>query len=237
MWLVVEFGISTRLLERDRKLSLRNQLRGNLEKEGDQGKRGVWHSKAYHRYFEGYSEITVPKSNGKGTRIQRIYTGNYYRQELSKGQRIVLRILYIALFLGIAYLFVSSAILPLASNTTWYVVLPQAASIPVIFWIAIALFSYLPARRDMTIHEFRSSSLSLQKAALGSAVSLGITSITALIFMILEQSNESFGILLCVVKYLVGGSMALIINRIEGKVNYLYIPSQNSHPADTMEVK
>jgi archaellum biogenesis protein FlaJ (TadC family) len=213
-------------------LSLRDQLRNSLQKDGKQDKRGTWHSKAYHRFFEGYSEITVPEPNGKGYRIQRIYTGNYYRQDLMKSRRTLLRILYVALFLGAVYLFVSSAVLPLASNSTWYVVLPQVVSIPFLFWILIAFFYYLPAKRDLTINGYRSSSLALQKATLGAAVSLGIAAFATLVFVQLNLSGEHSGELLCAVKYLAGGLLALSMNRIEKKVNYLIIPSQNKLPVD-----
>jgi hypothetical protein len=207
-------------------LSLRDQLRNSLQKDSKQGKRGTWHSKAYHRFFEGYSEITVPEPNGKGYRIQRIYTGNYYRQDLMKGRRILLRVLYVALFLGAVYLFVSNAILPLASNSTWYVVLTQAASIPFLFWTLIALFSYLPAERDMTINTYRSSSSSLKRATFGSAISLGVLALATLAFMFLNPQDRSLGQLLC------GGLLTILINRIESKVNYLIVPSQNKLPLD-----
>ena len=39
------------------------------------------HSHAYHSYFQGYAEQRVPRENGKGTRIQRIYVADYYRYE------------------------------------------------------------------------------------------------------------------------------------------------------------
>ena len=213
-------------------MGLRDQLRDSLQKDAKQGKRGTWHSKAYHRFFEGYSEVTVPNPDGKGTRIQRIYTGNYYRQDLTKGQRILLRGLYVVLFLCIAYLFVSNAVLPLASNFTWYVVLTQVVSIPFLFWILIAFFSYLPAGGDTTIADYRSSSLSLQKAALGSAICLGITALATLIFILLHPTDQSPVGLLCAVKYIAGGLLALAMNRVEKKVNYLIIPSQNKIPGD-----
>jgi hypothetical protein len=211
-------------------LGLRDQLRESLQKDGKQGKRGTWHSKAYHRFFEGYSEITVPEPNGKGYRIQRIYTGNYYRQDLKKGRRILLSVLYVALFLGAVYLFVSNAILSLASNSTWYVVLTQVASIPFLFWTLIALFSYLPAERDMTINTYRSSSLSLKRATFGSAISLGVLALATLAFMFLNLSGNPMAEILCAGKYLAGGLLALSMNRLEKKVNYLKIPSQDTPP-------
>jgi hypothetical protein len=218
-------------------LGLRDQLHSSLQKDGKPDKRGGWHSKAYHRFFEGYSEIAVPNPNGKGIRIQRVYTGNYYRQDLTQGQRILVRGLYAALFLCVAYLFVSSAILPLASNSTWYVVLTQVVNIPFLFWILIAFFFYLPAGRDMTVAEYRSSSLSLQKAALGAAVSLGIVALATLVFMALNRSEHPLLELFCAGKYLAGGLIALSLNRIEGKMNYLLIPSPNKRSVDAMEIQ
>ena len=164
------------------RLSLGNkeQLRSSLQKDSPQRKRGRWHSKAYHQFFEGYSEVAVPSPNGTGTVIQRIYTGDYYRQDLTKDQRILLRVLYMVLFLCVAYLFVSSAMLPLPSNSTWYVTITQAVSIPFLFWILIVFYSYIPAKRDLTIHEYRSSSLALKKATLGAAISLGVVAPLAL---------------------------------------------------------
>jgi hypothetical protein len=213
-------------------LGLRDQLRSSIEKDGKQSKRDIWHSKAYHRFFEGYSEITVPKPDGKGYQIHRIYTGNYYRQDLTKGQRILLRGLYIALFLCIAHLFMSNAILPLASNSTWYVVLTQVVSIPFVFWILIALFSYMPAEGDLPINAYRNSSLALQRASLGSAISLGVLALATLAFMVLNPPGRSLVQFLCAVKYVADGLLALLMNRAERKINYLIIPSQNKPPVD-----
>jgi len=212
-------------------LGIRDQLRRSLRKDGSPIKGGAWYSKAYHRFFEGYTEITVPRP-GKGHRIQRVYTGDYYRQDLTTGQRILLRVLYVVLFLCIAYLFVSSAVLALASNSTWYVTLPQALSLPFLSWTVIAFFSYLPAERDMTIHAYRSSSLALQKATLGSAVGLGIATFATLVFMLLHPSTEPLVELLSAVKYLAGGVLALSIHRVERSIRYLVLPSQNIPPAD-----
>jgi hypothetical protein len=212
-------------------LSHREPLRDSLDKENKQRKGSIWYSKAYHRYFEGYSEVRVPNPNGKGTRIERIYTGMYYRQDLTTRQRILLRALYVALFLGAAYLFVSSAVQPLASNSTWYVVLPQAVCLPLLFWIVIAFYYYLPAARDMTIGEYRNASPALQKAAFYAAISLGAAAVATLVYvllhLLLHPAGQPLVELLCAVKYLASGVSVLMINRVEKKVRYLEIPSQN----------
>ena len=215
----------------------REQLRDSLQKDSLQRKDGFWHSKAYHRFFEGYSEISVPNPNGKGTVIKRVYTGDYYRQDLTKGQRILLRVLYMVLFLCVCYLFVSNAMLPLPSNSTWYVTITQAITIPFLFWITIVLLSYLPAAHDMTINEYRSSSRALKKATLGAAVSMGTVALVTMVFIILNQANGSLVELPSVLKYLAGGLLAFLLNRIENKVNYIIIPSQNKPPIENVEIR
>ena len=217
-------------------MSLRDRLRDSMRKDSKQGRNGVSHSKAYHRHFEGYSEIIVPKHNGKGTRIQRVYTGNYYRQDLTNGQWILIRFLYVALFLCVAFLYTSSAIPPLAINSTWYMVFAQAVSLPFLGWIIIAFVAYLPAKRDMTIADYRSSSLSLLKATMGSTVCLGLTALAALIFILLNPSNELLRELLCVGSYVVGGLISLAMHQIERRVNYLTIPNQHLPPDNSFEI-
>ena len=214
-----------------------DRLSRSADKDGKQDKSAIKHSKAYHRFFEGYSEYSVMNANGKGTSIQRIYTGNYYRQDLTRGRRILLRAAYLWLFLGALYLFVSSAIQPLASNSTWFVVLPQAVSIPLLFWMVIAFITYMPAGRDMTIDDYRSSSLALKKASLFSAISLGATALATLIFMALNPSDQPLAELLCAAKFLAGGLFVFSIDQVERRLHYLVIPSPNKPPEDAYEIK
>lgn len=215
----------------------KDRLLDSLRKDGKQDKRGIWHSKAYHRFFEGYSEISVPHPNGKGTSIQRVYIGNYYRQNLTKSLRILIRMFYLVLFLCIVYLYTSSAVMPLMINSTWYVVLPQAASVVFLFWILISFFFYLPAERDMKIADYRSSSLSLLKAFEGSAICLGATALAVLIFILVSPLGESHNELLCAGKYLIAGFIALSIYLIEKKISYLKIPNQIVPPDNSVEIK
>ena len=213
---------------------MRDKLRSSLQKDSPQRKRGIWHSKAYHRFFEGYSEFTIPTPDGKGYRIQRVYTGNTYRQDLTRGQQRLLRVLYVVLFMCVVYLFVSCAVLPLPSNSTWYVTLPQAASLPFMFWIVIAFAAYLPADSDMTIHGYRSSSLALRKATLGAAICLGLTALATLIFIMLNPADKSLKVLRCTLGFFAGGLITLGMNWIERKVKYSIIPSQNRPPEDIL---
>ncbi len=218
-------------------MSLKDRLHDSMRQDNGKSKDGFSHSKAYHRYFEGYSETIIPKSNGKGSRIVRVYIGDYFRQNLSPRKRITIRVLYVVLFVCAAVFYISSAVQPLTINSTWYVVLPEAISLLFLSWILLTFLSYIPAERDMTIEGYRSSSLSLLKATLGSATCLGIAGLTTLIFIVLNPVDEYLSVLLCSGKFFAAGLFALAMNRIESKVNYLTIPNQNKPFENGSEIK
>ena len=87
----------------------------------------------------------------------------------------------------------------------------------------------------MTIDEYRRSSPALQKATLGSAISLVLTAFATLVSMQLNLSDKPMVEFVSVVKYVTGGFLMFIMNRVEKKVNYAVIPSQNTLPADSTE--
>jgi len=89
-----------------------------------------------------------------------------------------------------------------------------------------------PAERDMTIDGYRRSSQALQKATWGSAVGLVLAAFATLVFMLLNRSDEPLAKLLCVVKYLAAGVLALSMKWVERRIGYPVIPSQNKPPAD-----
>ena len=105
--------------------------------------------------------------------------------------------------------------------------LPQAVSLPFLFWIVIAFFSYLPAERDMTIHGLSQFVPGAAKATLGAAISLGLTAFATLIFILLNPSDEPLRVLRCTLSICWrAGLLNLGMNWTERKVKYLVLPSQ-----------
>jgi len=217
-------------------MSLRDRLGDSVRASGDSKRKQNIPSKAYHKFFEGYTEVRVPRSNGKGTRIKRIYTGEYYRQDLSVRNRVLIRLLYVVFFLCASLLFVSGAVEQFAGNSTWYVNLPEAASVFFLFWILIAFIEYLPAGRDMTIAEYRSSSRSLLKASIGAAICLGVTALATLLFLVLNSFTALLPGIVCIGKYISGSLMMLVLNRLEMKLKYQIIPNTNQVPVDSVVI-
>jgi len=76
-----------------------------ITKKGETAGRGksIWdflkHSRHYHDYFEGYAERQIPGPDGSPPRIERVYVGEYYRQDVSNKVWVLLRIGYIPLYL------------------------------------------------------------------------------------------------------------------------------------------
>jgi len=162
--------------------------------------------------------------------IRHIYTGKYFRQGLTHWQRVLVRLLQVAPFLVTASLYISSGTVPAAVNCTWYAVLGQSATLPFLFSRLIALFSYLPAQRDMKIGEYCRSSIALRKAATGSAICLGATAVATLAFVVLNPRSESPTVLLCAIKYAAPALAALAAHMLEGGAHYLGLPNRNAPP-------
>lgn len=133
-------------------MDFRNGLGESFRKGEADGKRRLpYGSRAYQRFFEDYEEIQVPKENGKGTRIKRIYRGMYYRQVGSDGNWYLKKVLYPLLLAGSFVFFVRAALPNNSINHTWYAALIQAVSMLAYFCALAVMGHYIAAPRDMTV--------------------------------------------------------------------------------------
>lgn len=216
-------------------MSKKDHLADSLQKNPETKKRGFF-SKAYHRYFHGYSEIVVPNSHGKGTRIERIYTGDYYRQDLDHRKRICVRVAYVVLFVCSVLLFILGAIYPHPINTTLYVTIPQAISVGFLFWIFVIFYNYLPAPKQMTISEYLRSSRYLLAATIGATFALLTLALASTIFIFLNPFEERLRLLLCILEYFLAASFTFGIYLIEKKIKYIQYPNPNKPPEDSYKI-
>ena len=189
-----------------------------------------WHSKAYHRHFEGYSEVETTNKKGK-TVITRVYVGEYYRLDLPKNKRILLRLSYSGLILAIGALFFGAASRPVSANSTWYLALVQMLGLCMTGALAINLLSHCTAPRDMTIGDWRSSSQKLQRNAKYMALLMELTALLTALHLVLN-GEKWVQHLLCVGLYAVAGLLAVLLNRLEANAPYLKFPSTEPAPKD-----
>lgn len=189
-----------------------------------------WHSKAYHRHFEGYAEVETTNENGK-TVIERVYVGDYYRLDLPKKKRILLRLSYAGLIGLIAALFGFAASRPVGANMTWYLAVAQMVGVCLIGLLGVNLLSHTTAPRDMTVGDWKSASVKFQRNAKYTALLLELTAFLTVLYLILNGTDLIMH-LVCVAAYAVAGLLAVLVNRLEANAPYLTWPSREQAPED-----
>ena len=206
-------------------MSFSNRIlnKNHLDMDDEKTRKKIRNS--YHGYFEGYTEIPVQKK--KSTVLQREYEGTYYVPNLTKSRKIAVRIVYLLLLLLSTTFFIQNGLLPLECNMLWYVALPEAATIPFLFWGFISWFEYFSMKEKLTVVEFRRSSINIKKASLVAAICSGCSVLAMLIycFLHLNVKDSLMTEFLCTLRYLVAGIALLAIYAIESKIKYNEIPS------------
>ena len=189
-----------------------------------------WHSKAYHRHFEGYTELEETDEKGR-TIIKRVYVGDYYRLDLPKKKRVLLRLVYAVLVLLTAALFGFAASRPVGANMTWYIAIAQMVGLFLIGILCVDLLSHSTAPRDMTIGDWKASSKKLQNNSKYAALAMELLALLTLLYLLLN--GESWGThLLCVLHYVMAGAAALVLNRLEANAPYRTWHSTEEAPED-----
>lgn len=189
-----------------------------------------WHSKSYHRHFEGYTEIEAINAKGKAV-IQRIYTGDYYRLDLPAQKRVLLRVLYGISWLCACILFGLASSSPVSANSTWYLAIMQALSLFGLAAVFFSLLAHFTAPRDMTIGEWKSSSRATKRRTLLTSVFLGGDAVLTLTHLFIIGSDQSTH-LLCILFYILAGGLNMLISLLEAKLPYRTFPSSQPFPED-----
>ncbi len=178
------------------------------------------HSKFYHSFFDGYTEVNVPKKNGSGYRIERIYTGNYYEQAIPKKQRYLLLACFWLCFAAAIGLYVPQVMRNAGSNYIWYVALPGLLCPIPLACLLLMLVRYTFIKNHMTEWEYRQKHLSLRKSArIAAGVMLWLAA-AVLVYIGLNNSLAGKADFICFAAYLLAGLLLLLVDRIEKRIPY-----------------
>lgn len=189
-----------------------------------------YHSRAYHRHFEGYRETEITDAKGR-TRIRRDYVGEWYSQDLSRGKRVALKFLLAGLWVLTTAVFVFTASRATYANASWYVTIGEFGSVAGFLWTVVSLVLYLTAPAKMTIGDYRSASKGVLR---GSLCIAGFSLLTALLTALhaIFGSETWTAELLCCVGFLAAAALAVFMNRLEANVPYLRTPGAEEPPED-----
>jgi len=155
--------------------AVRGNLRDSARKGGlGSGEARMKGSRAYQKYFEGYEEMALPKKNGKGTRIVRVYRGDYYLEDVPdsawRGGKVLYALCYVLSFTA----FLAAALPARPGNMTWYAVIPQAVAVLAYFWLLTVVCSRIVSDRRMTISKYKRAVLPLPYACEAVLLMLGL---------------------------------------------------------------
>ncbi|MGN0968332.1 MAG: hypothetical protein ACI4O3_03590 [Oscillospiraceae bacterium] len=185
-------------------MSLRENLLKSYKKGGLSDGEVRPPSRAYERYFEGYTESAEPVPDRKRAKAVRTYIADFYIQELPEKKRLCFRILFAVLYVLAWPPLVISAVQDISANKVWYVTLPQAAAVFSLGWMAVGLFHYCTVPREMTVRQYREGVTRFHQALYPSFLSLAVLSLSYLIHSIAEPDGRAgtlLGALLCCISF------------------------------------
>lgn len=178
-----------------------------------------WHSRSYHKYFEGYSEHYQLDEKGR-KKICRVYTGPLYCPRLSQKRRRALLLARFALFAAGAALFLIGSFQPAVCNLTFYSAIFQALSVLPVFWTFLGIWAHLSAPGELKIGEYKRSAVRLKKASAVSAVFLLAGATAALLAGFLAAAKFDACSGLCAALFFLSAAMFFALNRLESGVKY-----------------
>lgn len=140
----------------------------------------------FSRYFEGYSEDRRPGDDGRLHTV-RVYRGFWYVPGLSKLQRALRCLGYLALYAAGAALFLTGAARREIANSTPYVGLATGVSLFALLIEAIPLAGCAFGSRRQTSYQYRSGSKTCILWARITAGAMALTAALALLAGVLEK--------------------------------------------------
>ncbi len=183
-----------------------------------------WHSRAYHREFEGYAEREVQTENGR-TKIERIYVGNYYELDATDQRRRLLKWTHVVFALGASVFFLMGATARVAANYSRLTALFQAIETLALAWLLIVGVRNLLTPVRMRIRQYKDSSRAVLLWTRIAAVCAGVCCLLTLVLTLIHAREGLGAGLLCALYHALVAALVLLSYYIEAQQNYRVIPS------------
>lgn len=197
----------------------------------DEGK--LRHSKTYHDYFRGYTEVRTenPQNPYKPYKIQRVYTAPWIAADMERPLYFSYCFCYALLALLCALLFVTALVdRAVPGNYSPIVAIPGYLSVLAVFLLLVATAAYLLRPRQMTLYQYSSSTKRLTGFSLAAAIGCGLTALTSLGFLLLAGKGETGRSLITAAKLAAASAAALGIWSLERKMSYKEIENNTELP-------
>ena len=212
---------------------IKNAIRNKVKEEiGDEFRDTLEfdHSHYYHSYFSGYTEYKVPRENGRGHKIVRIYTAPYHMQDVSRKQWYLNKLRNFLLSAAACVLLTAGMSVDSGCNRVWYVALPGLLSAAAaVLLIAVSIF-YILAPRRMTHYQYYNTHSRTLQFGIVYAVLAGLATAGVLFFLILGADRMSA--LLAIILDILGTLCAVMLGIAENKTPYRLDKNEIEEPAE-----
>ncbi len=201
-------------------MGLRENLSKSVKKGGLSNSELHHPSRAYERHFEGYVETAEDVPGQKRARSVRTYVDTIWVREATERKTLMLRILFVILFLLSLVLFLYASVQDIPANRVWFVTAPQALSLFSLGWTALTLARYCLLPQEMTVRQHRLGVTHFHRANALAWIFLFVLAGTYILFALLYPAQRSTalpGALLC----LLAGAAQLVVFWTEHTVSYV----------------
>ncbi len=204
-------------------------------REVEETQRGRLRNRSYHGYFEGHTEYTVVNKNGR-SQIRRVYTADYYKQDLRNGPVLFLRLAYAAMLIIAAYCLASGSMDMTAScNLVWYVTIWQACCIVFLFRTLMILCNYITLGREWKIYDYKLCHKKLVRASTFAASSFGAAVLGIILHACIAHTADSWSV---AGKCAAAGVVMLLMGQVERRIRYVVVKNNaEKHYAGGVEIK
>lgn len=198
-----------------------------------------YHSRSYHRFFEGYTEKGIVNEKGN-YQIVRVYTGDYYEPCYKNGEKKKYETIVTLCYCMAAALFFVSGVQRTAVN----LLLPAALFQSIALWLLVLLARsviYLWIEKPpYTVRKYRLVSEKMKSYSRVCAVFCWLTAaVMAVAWICLTASGhpaKSLSSLLCIAGFLACGLLLYTIFAMENHVAYRRKKSSEVRPEKGVDI-
>lgn len=182
-----------------------------------------YHSLAYHRFFEDYTEKIV-EENGK-IKIKRVYMGDFYQEACSGREKTLRKIVEILLYLLAVAAYIFGATRKTHMNAEWFVAVSQAITLLGLFWFLFPFLCSIKAKEKLTLQEYRDESVLPKTISL--VITLGFVCIDAAVLYALIHDMAALREWILLVPFFIGTAAAAALYGCMKRTKYIKIPASS----------
>lgn len=191
---------------------------------------------SYDGYFDGYIEQKVPKENGRGLRIKRIYVDDYIRAAIEdtewRRRKKLYPFLYIVALLG--YILAGSQ--PIGSNSVIYIVAPGLLAALMFLLSVVPLGFFATSKQNMTKWEYSTSAKRVKTYSLLTGCCLLTAALGTLIYLVFYRDLQIVPVLVSLLGYMTSGGILIWIYLREEKTEYRTEDNLTPISVEAMEI-